>query len=139
MAKIKTLLLCVALYLLYGLANAQSTQSNAISKYLKSRSDFIKDETRLGLGGKLILNPKETRLNNFIMKLKAQDIQKGLFNPLRSPLHKTILKLSIKSTRHHCSRSSRICPKGEFCMLTTRRFATWTFSSRSPTGIISGN
>lgn len=81
MAKIKTLLLCVALYLLNGLANAQSTQSNAISKYLKSRSDFIKDETRLGLGGKLILNPKETRLNNYIMKLKAQDIKKGLFNP----------------------------------------------------------
>ena len=60
---------------------AYSSAANRFDEYSRARESFIRDEANRALGAQLTLNSRETRLNNYLMKLKNQDIQNGLLDP----------------------------------------------------------
>lgn len=52
-----------------------------LKDFQKERDVFIEEEFKRGLGADLVLNPKESQLNEHVIKLKQAEIKNGLSDP----------------------------------------------------------
>lgn len=84
MGKVWTILLSIFMIAIQSVTSAtieSATPRNTFQNFLKERNSFIDEEVSRGIGFNLQLNPKETLLNNHVMKLKAQEYTNGLQDP----------------------------------------------------------
>lgn len=51
--------------------------------FQRKRDAFIEEEFNRGLGSSLVLSAKETQLNEHVMKLKEQEINRGMLDPTK--------------------------------------------------------
>lgn len=65
------------------LLNMEEQKETLRGDFQRKRDAFIEEEFQRGVGSDLVLNEKEAMLNEYVMKLKEQEISNGVLDPTK--------------------------------------------------------